>query len=89
MQRANRKWKFFKDDDSLIPFVSSKGHQRRPGTKKISEFNHGEDPLFVEFVENIFQWEPEKRFTPEQAFNHPWISDFIDQLQSNAKDNDK
>ena len=34
----------------------------------------GLDPHFLDFVEKILKWEPDKRLTPEEALRHPWIT---------------
>jgi dual specificity tyrosine-phosphorylation-regulated kinase 2/3/4 len=31
------------------------------------------DASFVSFLEGCLQWDPDTRFTPDQAFQHPWI----------------
>lgn len=40
-----------------------------------------DDDLFVDFVDQCLEWKIEKRMTPEQAFQHPWIKAGIIELK--------
>jgi len=40
---------------------------------------------FVDFVEKCLEWKPEKRIDQEQAFQHPWMKDGINELELNME----
>lgn len=54
---------------------NSKGRKRKPGAKSLKDALRTEDELFIDFVRQCLQWDPEQRLKPDDAFNHPWIKD--------------
>lgn len=52
---------------------NSRGRKRRPGGKSLEGVLKCKDPLFVNFLEGCLRWDPEERFTPEEALSHEWI----------------
>jgi len=36
---------------------------------------------FVDFLDKCFEWKPDKRMTPDEAFKHPWIRAGIKELR--------
>ncbi len=44
-----------------------------------------EDETFVDFIENCLEWKPDRRMTPVQAFNHPWIKNGILELKQKVE----
>ncbi|KAF7732101.1 hypothetical protein EC973_006356 [Apophysomyces ossiformis] len=53
---------------------NSQGKKRRPGTRKLSDALKSTDENFIDFVNQCLNWDPEKRLTPDEAFQHPWIT---------------
>ncbi|CDH53260.1 dual specificity tyrosine-phosphorylationregulated kinase 2 [Lichtheimia corymbifera JMRC:FSU:9682] len=74
IEKATRRKVFF--DSNGLPRISpnSKGRKRRPGTKPLSQALKSTDDNFIDFVNRCLQWDPERRMTPEDAFNHAWIA---------------
>lgn len=35
---------------------------------------------FVDFIDKCLEWKPEKRMTPQQGFEHPWIQAGLKEL---------
>ena len=40
-----------------------------------------DDDHFVNFIDQLLEWKVDKRLTPEQAFQHPWIKIGIIELK--------
>jgi dual specificity tyrosine-phosphorylation-regulated kinase 2/3/4 len=58
-------------DEDYVPLVNpnSKGKIRKPNTKNLAQLiDCEEDPAFVDFIDQCFEWKPDKRLTPEVAF---------------------
>lgn len=36
---------------------------------------------FVDFLDKCIEWKPEKRMTPLEAFDHPWIQAGLQELR--------
>eukprot|EP00347_Sterkiella_histriomuscorum_P012560 403368100 len=78
---ASRRKIFFDDDYSPLVTANSKGKVRKPNSKSLEKLMNCEDPTFVDFLDKTLEWKPEKRLTPEQAFQHPWIKAGIKELK--------
>jgi len=52
---------------------NSRGKMRFPGSYNLREVLKGADPLFIDLVEKCFEWDPEKRISPDEAIRHEWI----------------
>ncbi|XP_063303111.1 dual specificity tyrosine-phosphorylation-regulated kinase 2-like [Pelobates fuscus] len=54
---------------------SRKGNFRGPpGSREfVSALMGCEDPLFLDFLKQCLEWDPELRMTPSQALQHPWL----------------
>ena len=72
LEISTRKKLFF---DGSIPKIAqnSRGKKRYPNTKTIMEKAKSSDAAFLDFLDRCFEWNPEKRITPEEAFNHEFI----------------
>ena len=58
-------------------YVTEKGFHRRPYRKSITktlQLNSPEHDLLLDFLTRLLQWDPDKRLTPEEALNHPWLT---------------
>lgn len=64
-------------DSSFRPRIvaSSRGKKRHPGTRDLATKLRCKDRIFLSFLECCFNWEPHKRMTPEEALQHPWITE--------------
>lgn len=40
-----------------------------------------EDETFVDFIDKCLEWKPDKRISPEEAFQHEWIKEGINELK--------
>lgn len=78
---STRKKMFF---DGISPKIvpNKRGKKRYPGTKNLSEKINSNDQDFLDFLNKCFDWNPQTRLTPEQAFGHKFI---IDGLKSKFK----
>ena len=54
--------------------VNSKGRRRRPGSKTLSQVLRCNDEEFVDFVAKCLVWDPERRFKPQAAMRHPFVT---------------
>ena len=70
---CTRKKRFFEADNSPKIVANSRGKKRRPSSKDLSTVLRCGDASFVSFLEGCLHWDPDVRFTPDQAFQHPWI----------------
>lgn len=52
---------------------NSRGKKHLVGTKTIEQVLSCDNTLFLDFIQQCLQWDPEKRLTPEKAFQHDWI----------------
>lgn len=64
---------FFAADGTMLPISGGKEVPKEPGSKSLKDILKCNDSLFIDFLSKCFVWEPNKRITPEQALNHPWI----------------
>ena len=78
---ATRRKIFFDDDYRPIQHENSKGKKREPNTKNLKDILKSDDDNFVDFLDQCLEWKVDKRLTPEQAFNHPWIKAGIAKLK--------
>lgn len=62
---ATRRKIFFDDDYSPLITANSKGKIRKPNSKSLEKLMNCEDPAFVDFLDKVLEWKPEKRLTPE------------------------
>ena len=44
-----------------------------------------EDRDFGDFLERCLDWKPERRLTPDEGFQHPWILKGIQELKARIK----
>ncbi|KAL0210421.1 hypothetical protein RCL1_004857 [Eukaryota sp. TZLM3-RCL] len=74
IQNATRRKLFF--DSNLAPRIvaNSRGRKRRPNTRDLSTACRSNNPLFLDFIRQCLQWEPENRLNPLQALQHPFIT---------------
>ena len=71
--RGTRHKHFFDEDLNPKLFPNSKGKIREPGRKNIDKMMHCDDEEFVSLVKGCLEWDPDKRFTPEDGLMHAWI----------------
>ena len=76
LEMATRRKLFF---EGGVPKIAqnSRGKKRFPGTKTLSEKVKSSDMAFLDFLERCFEWNPAKRITPEEAFNHEFVMEGI------------
>jgi len=81
---SNRKKMFF--DSSGAPRVvpNSRGKKRRPGTKDLGTVLNCSDKGFVDFLQGCLRWDPRSRFKPEDAIQHEWVLEGLQQGQQPA-----
>ncbi|CAO3620125.1 unnamed protein product [Cunninghamella blakesleeana] len=76
IEKSSRRKLFFDSQGQPRIIPNSKGRKRRPNTKSLELqcLKSPSDPLFVDFIRQCLKWDPELRITPEQAFEHPFIT---------------
>ena len=74
IEKSTRRKLFF--DSALKPrvTVSSKGRRRRPSSKSLQMAIKCDDEAFLDFISQCLRWDPERRLKPDQAMNHPFIT---------------
>ena len=78
---ATRRKIFFDDDYTPVITPNSKGKVRRPNSKNLEKMLNCEDETFVDFLDKCLEWKPDKRMTPDAAFQHPGIKAGIKELK--------
>lgn len=79
LSQSSKYNKFFNSDGSAkIPLNSQGKLTKVPGSKSLQEKIRSDDFIYADFIKSkkyieCLQWEPEKRFTPEEALAHPWV----------------
>lgn len=73
LELSSRKNMFFDGDGDPFMIPNSKGKIRYPGTTPLHTRIGPHDKSLLDFLQLVLQWDPEKRITPEEALNHPWI----------------
>jgi dual specificity tyrosine-phosphorylation-regulated kinase 2/3/4 len=77
LEESSRKSVFYDSNGKIRIVPNSRGKIRYPGSRSFEDFVGVEQPLFVEFIQEILQWTPELRPTAAEALKHPWIQNFI------------
>ena len=75
LSKASRRKLFFDSRNNPRMIADSRGRKRMPGAKDLSRALKCKDESFVDFIQCCLRWDPDKRFTPEQAMSHPWVLD--------------
>lgn len=73
IEQSTRRRVFF--DSNLKPklSVNKKGVKRYPGTKFLQDVLRTSNDNFLDFIKRCLDWNPVTRLAPEQAIDHPWI----------------
>ncbi|OMJ73488.1 hypothetical protein SteCoe_27821 [Stentor coeruleus] len=72
LDKSTRKKLFFDGNHPKI-VANSRGKKRHPGTRTLLEKCKSNDEAFLDFLDKCFEWDPEKRMVPEEAFAHEFI----------------
>lgn len=78
IEKSPKKFEFFRNKDPII-VPNSHGKIRNPGSRSIQDKLRCDDEVVIDFLLSIlylgcFHWDPERRWIPEDALKHPWIS---------------
>jgi len=76
---SNRKKMFFDSQGAPRIVPNSRGKKRRPNTKDLAKALSCNDKNFVSFIKGCLRWDPRTRFTPEDAIQHPWVMEGLQQ----------
>jgi dual specificity tyrosine-phosphorylation-regulated kinase 2/3/4 len=74
VDRCTRKKLFFDSVGKPRVTVSSKGRRRRPSSKTLAQALKTEDEAFLDFISRCLRWDPDRRLKPQDAMNHPFIT---------------
>eukprot|EP00803_Ostreobium_quekettii_P006553 evm.model.scf_1561.2 EVM.evm.TU.scf_1561.2 scf_1561:11317-16881(+) len=77
LEGSSRSKLFFDSQGRPRIVASSRGKKRHPGTKDLAMKLRCKDRNFLSFLEGCFRWDPQQRTTPEEALQHPWITDHV------------
>ena len=75
LETSSRKKLFFDSRGKPRLIADSRGRKRQPGTKTLKHVLKCKDASFIDFLTKCLTWEPTRRFTAEQAMQHPWVLD--------------
>ncbi|KAI9257670.1 kinase-like domain-containing protein [Sporodiniella umbellata] len=73
IEKSSRRKLFFDSLGDPRIISNSKGRKRKPATKTLEHALNTLDEHFIDFIRQCLIWDPEKRITPEEALNHPWM----------------
>ena len=73
LEQSTRKNLFFDNNNNPVLKPNSRGKLRKPNTKSLSSVLRWTDKSFIKFLKSWFEWDPEKRVSPDQALMHSWI----------------
>ena len=74
LEISSRKKLFFDGSNPKV-YTNSRGKKRIMKTRNLAEKVKSSDEDFLDFLEKCFEWNPLKRMTADEAFNHKFISD--------------
>ena len=74
LEMSTRKEYFFHKDNSPILKPTSRGKIRYPNTREMSKMLGVSDPVFLNFLDRVLDWDPTKRIKPLDALQHEWIA---------------
>lgn len=73
---AKRRAYFF--DNQGKPLLRSGSRYRRiPGTSSVQKATRFKNPNLISFIESCLEWDQSKRLTPDQALQHPWLTQIV------------
>jgi len=72
IKMASRGHLFFENGKPILS-PNSKGKVRKPLSKKLENVIQSNDPVFLDFLNRCFHWNPVERISPLEALQHPWI----------------
>lgn len=70
---SSRKSKFFDDDSIPLSVPNTKGKIRLANATPLASFIKEGDEKFLDLVRSCLEFDPNKRFNPDQALAHEWI----------------
>ncbi|CAD8178486.1 unnamed protein product [Paramecium pentaurelia] len=75
IEKATRKKHFFTSSTPYqpLPYKNKRGKVRVPKSKDLQQILKCQDKLFIDFLDNCFNWDPQKRMKPIDALMHQWI----------------
>jgi len=76
---SNRRKMFFDSQGGPRIVPNSRGKKRKPGNKELAHMISCSDAGFVDFLKGCLRWDQRTRFTPEDAIQHPWILEALQQ----------
>jgi dual specificity tyrosine-phosphorylation-regulated kinase 2/3/4 len=74
LDKGSRSGLFFQDNSEPKVVPNSKGKIHFPRSKALGQALDCEDEGFLDFIKCCFEWEPERRLTPEEGLQHPWLA---------------
>ena len=74
VEKCTRKKLFFDSVGKPRVTVSSKGRRRRPSSKTLQQALKSDDDAFIDFIARCLRWDPNRRLKPNDAVNHPFIT---------------
>eukprot|EP00795_Rhopilema_esculentum_P008174 gene8174-14105_t len=85
IENAQRRRLFFDSKGQPRSITNSKGKKRLPGSKELSSAVKSNDSQFLDFIRRCLEWDPTSRMTPDEALQHPWITESHQKSRSVAK----
>ena len=74
LEKGSRAGLFFQENSEPKIAPNSKGKMHFPRSKTLSQALDCEDEAFLDFLKCCFEWEPERRLTPEEGLQHQWLA---------------
>lgn len=83
---ATRRKVFFDDDYKHLSPPNSKGKVHHVNGKKLSDMMSADKGQidFVDFIDRCTEWKPDKRMTPLEAIEHPWIQTGLKEVRGDV-----
>lgn len=75
ISKASRKKIYFEADGKPKIQANTKGRKRVPNSRPLKDILRRSDDGFQELISKCFEWDQNKRITPDEALLLPWLSE--------------
>ncbi|CAI2369854.1 unnamed protein product [Moneuplotes crassus] len=81
LDKSSTKKKFYDSEGKPLTLVTHKDRNTVPNSKTIQKFLKTDNADFIDFIRCCLTWDPSDRMDCDDAFKHPWIGSFLEQMK--------